>query len=122
MIVPIDTQGRKNPRADATATLVARAAIVRVVGPLVLRHGGRPRNSYSSTSSMPDYEKLGKRKLPFVSVGVLCCVVQLYVNLASFLRTTQDSNESNLRRASGARKEAKDTACHNSSIRHLCGK
>ena len=23
----------------------------------------------------PDYEKLEKRKLPFVSVGVLCCAV-----------------------------------------------
>ena len=76
MIVPIDTQGRKNPRADATATLVARAAIVRVVGPLVLRHGGRPTVLVNVVdASMPDYEKLGKRKLPFVSVGVLCCAV-----------------------------------------------
>lgn len=38
VIVPVDTQGREDPGADAAAALVAGTTIVRVVGPLVLRH------------------------------------------------------------------------------------
>ena len=64
MLVPVDTQGRKNPGADAAATLVARTAIIRVVGPLVLRHVAG-----TDVHAMSSYRRAGAVLGEKVSIG-----------------------------------------------------